>query len=89
MTTAISSWRRDLSYRAMARELNALSPRELGALGIRPTILSTWRLRLRVSQWQVNRCRATGRPHESWSLFSRSQRLLPRHFDRGWATPRK
>ena len=36
MTTTIRSWRRDLSYRAMARELNALSPRELGALGIRP-----------------------------------------------------
>jgi uncharacterized protein YjiS (DUF1127 family) len=36
MTTAISSWRRDLSYRAMVRELKALSPRELGALGIRP-----------------------------------------------------
>ena len=36
MTTAIRSWRRDLSYRAMVRELNALSPRELGALGIRP-----------------------------------------------------
>ncbi len=37
MTTAISSWRRDLSYRAMVRQLNALSPRELGALGIRET----------------------------------------------------
>ena len=37
MTTAISSWRKDRSFRAMVRELNALSPRELGALGIRPT----------------------------------------------------
>ena len=36
MTTAISSWRRDRSYRAMVRELKALSPRDLGALGIRP-----------------------------------------------------
>ena len=36
MTTAISSWRRDLSYRAMVRELKALSPNELDALGIRP-----------------------------------------------------
>jgi hypothetical protein len=35
MTAAISSWRRDLSYRAMVRELKALSKSELDALGIR------------------------------------------------------
>jgi hypothetical protein len=39
MTMVISSWRRDRSHRAMVRELKALSPHELGALGIRPTYI--------------------------------------------------
>jgi len=36
MTKAICSWRESRRSRAMVRELKALSPRELGALGIRP-----------------------------------------------------
>ena len=36
MTKAIRSWRQSRRFRAMVRELNALSPRELGALGIWP-----------------------------------------------------
>jgi uncharacterized protein YjiS (DUF1127 family) len=36
MTKAIRSWRESRRFRAMVRELKALSPRELGALGIWP-----------------------------------------------------
>lgn len=35
MTKAIRSWRQTRRFRAIVRELKALSPRELGALGIR------------------------------------------------------
>ena len=35
MTQAIRSWRQTRRFRAMVRELKALSPRELDALGIR------------------------------------------------------
>ena len=34
MTQAIRSWRQTRRFRAMVRELKALSPHELGALGI-------------------------------------------------------
>jgi uncharacterized protein YjiS (DUF1127 family) len=34
MTKAIRSWRQTRRFHAMVRELKALSPRELGALGI-------------------------------------------------------
>jgi uncharacterized protein YjiS (DUF1127 family) len=37
MTQAIRSWRQTRRFRAMVRELKALSPRELAALGIRPS----------------------------------------------------
>jgi uncharacterized protein YjiS (DUF1127 family) len=36
MTKAIRSWRESRRFRAIVRELNALSQGELGALGIRP-----------------------------------------------------
>jgi len=36
MTKAIRSWRENRRFHAMVRELKALSPRELGALGIWP-----------------------------------------------------
>ena len=36
MTKAIRSWRESRRFRAIVRELNALSPRELDALGIHP-----------------------------------------------------
>jgi uncharacterized protein YjiS (DUF1127 family) len=36
MTKAIRSWRQSRRFRAIVRELKALSLRELGALGIRP-----------------------------------------------------
>ena len=36
MTKAIRSWRESRRFRAIVRELKALSPSELGALGIRP-----------------------------------------------------
>jgi uncharacterized protein YjiS (DUF1127 family) len=37
MTEAIRSWRQSRRFHAMVRELKALSPCELGALGIRET----------------------------------------------------
>ena len=37
MTKAIRSWRQSRRFRAMVRELKALSARELSALGIRET----------------------------------------------------
>jgi uncharacterized protein YjiS (DUF1127 family) len=48
MTQAIRSWRRSRRFRATVRELKALSPRELRALGIRPTDIS--RLALEASR---------------------------------------
>jgi uncharacterized protein YjiS (DUF1127 family) len=36
MTKALRSWRQSRRFRAIVRELNSLSPRELDALGIRP-----------------------------------------------------
>ena len=36
MTKAIRSWRQSRRFQAMVRELKALSPRELSALGIWP-----------------------------------------------------
>jgi uncharacterized protein YjiS (DUF1127 family) len=36
MTQAIRSWRQSRRFRVTVRELKALSPRELGALGIWP-----------------------------------------------------
>jgi uncharacterized protein YjiS (DUF1127 family) len=48
MTKAIRSWRETRRFRAMVRELKALSPRDLGALGIRETEIT--RLALEASR---------------------------------------
>ena len=48
MTKAIRSWRQSRRFRATVRELKALSPRELRALGIRPADIS--RLALEASR---------------------------------------
>lgn len=48
MNKAIRSWRRARRYRATVRELKALSPRQLRALGIRSAEIT--RLALEVSR---------------------------------------
>ena len=48
MTKALRNWRQSRRFRAMVRELKALSPRELGALGIRPAEIN--RLALEASR---------------------------------------
>jgi uncharacterized protein YjiS (DUF1127 family) len=40
MTNAFRNWRQSRRFRAMVRELKALSPRELQALGIAETEIS-------------------------------------------------
>jgi uncharacterized protein YjiS (DUF1127 family) len=48
MPKAIRSWRQTRRFRATVRELKALAPRELRALGIRPTDIN--RLALEASR---------------------------------------